>query len=233
VGSSPRIIDLRAATLEQLISAIFDESAQSFVASDSLGDGDWLEYDVDPHRQVLLLAALFRRSGELGARFPSDTIERGLWRIMGGEFSSYFTEHLWNPEVPRANRIALIDTVYHLYDDLLARRPLEAIDFRHPDFPKRRFAAIDYMVPDLLLEGGYFRDAEREDQAAIRDAFLTLFGRMLRHPSPISQYAALHGLGHLQHERGSELIDTYIAGNSDMSADQRDYAVRARVGEVL
>ena len=228
------IIDLTYATLEQLTEIVFSAERVS-PPEDATADDTrhFLEYRVDPARQVVLLTDLFRRSSTLTARYSAERIERGLWHVMGAECFDDFTAHIWNPAVSLVDRVRLIESVHGLYDGVLARYPYEPIDFTHPDRLPRRFHTIDYMVPDLLLTGERFMQGEPADRSALRHAFLSLFARLLAHPAPVAQYAGLHGLGHLAHERRSDVIDTFLERHPEISGAQRRYAMRARRGDVL
>ena len=226
------IIDLMNATLEQFIDAVFDARRES-ASTNAVDDEDDIEYRIDPGRQVVLLADLFRRSFSLPARFSSTRIERSLWHIMGAEYFGNFTAHIWNPDVSLVDRVRLIESVHGLYDDLLARYPYEDIDFAHPDRLPRRFQTIDYMAPDLLLQGAGFGRDDPGDKAAIRNAFLAAYSRLLQHPSSVAQYAGLHGLGHLKHKLRSQVIASYLERHPGLSPAQRGYATRAKRGDVL
>ena len=226
------ILDLRQATLEHLIDVIFDAGPNAALEENEDANEPF-DYRVDPARQVVLLTDLFRRSFTLTTRFPSEQIERGLWHIMGAEYFHAFTQHIWNPDVSRVDRVRLIESVYDLYDSVLARNPFEDIDFRHPDRLPRRFQTIDYMAPDLLLEGAAFVRKDPADRQAIRNAFLATYSRMLHHPSPVAKYAALHGLGHLKHPLRSQVIASYLERYPSLTPDQRGYAARAARGNVL
>ena len=226
------IIDLTNATLEQLIDTVFDPRRDSASADDEEGP-DGIEYRINPARQVVLLADLFRRSSTLPAQFPSTRIERGLWHIMGAEHFDAFAAHIWNPGVSLVDRVRLVQSVHGLYDDLLASYPYQDIDFAHPDRLPRRFQTIDYMAPELLLLGGAFARDDPGDRAAIRNAFLGTFSRLLDHPSPVAQYAGLHGLGHLKHKLGSDAIASYVERHPGLTPAQRRYAAQAQRGQVL
>jgi hypothetical protein len=226
------IIDLTNATLDTLVDAMFVEPESPATSPDS-GAGTMVELRVDPGRQILLLAELFEQSAVLDGRFAAEQIERGLWRLLGAEYADDFTAHIWNPRLPFDHRAAVVAAVYDLYDALLARRPFEAIDFCRPDRLPRRFATIDYMVPDLLLGISWMDRESPTDREAIRNAFFQTFGRLLHHPAPVAQYAALHGLGHLRHPGVSESIDHYLASDPNIPLDRRTYAERARRGDVL
>ncbi len=226
-----RVIDLTDATLEQLVEAVFRTSD---LPRDPDGNAtEWVDFRVDPTRQLVLATELFRRAGGLLDQFSTAQIERGLWRIMGGEYSELFTDHLWDPTVPLAARLGAVGAIDDLYRELLARPPYEPVDFQHPDRLPRRFETIDYMVPDLLLHAPAFVEGTEADRAAMRDAFQATFRRLLQHPAPIAQYAALHGLGHLDHSRRAPVIAAYLSQRSDLSPDQRAYAEKAQRGEVL
>jgi hypothetical protein len=224
------LIDLTTATLDEFIDAVFVVTDTEKLRADPREDR--VDFQVDAPRQVVLLAQLFRQAGTLPQRFSLEQIERGLWRIMG-EHSTDFTAHVWNPDVAFAERRPAIQTVYDLYDSLLAGRPFESIDFVHPDQLPRRFRTIDYMVPDLLLDGDYLADKRGSDRAAVRDEFFATFRRLLQHPAPVAQYAALHGLGHLKHRLRPQVIDQYLADHAELAADRRTYAEWARQGRVL
>src|SRR5262249_50362668 len=119
------------------------------------------------------------------------------------------------------------------YDQRLARYPYEDIDFDQPDATIRRFRTIDYMAPDLLLNGDQFRSQEEGPAGPIREAFFELFSRLLRHEAPVAQYAALHGLGHLRHPRRAEAILAYLGDRSWMDPEHRAYAQSAIRGDIL
>src|SRR5688572_21410294 len=93
-----RLIDLIDATLGQLVEAVFRTSD---LPRDPAGYAtEWVEFRVDPTRQVMLVTELFQHAGGLVDQFSIEQVEGGLWRLMGGEYSELFTDHLWDPEVP-------------------------------------------------------------------------------------------------------------------------------------
>lgn len=71
------------------------------------------------------------------------------------------------------------------------------------------------------------------DRRRVRGALLNVFRRLLDHPAPVAQYAALHGLGHLRSKQRVTVIDQYLAARPDMDANQREYALDARSGTLL
>ena len=228
----PVVIDLRDATIERFVRSVFDQETPEE------GRKPWyyphdVSFEIDVRRQLELLAELFRNAAALLADYSPGQIVQGLWCVMGGVHFESFTGLVWDPALPFELRRAVIGGVYGLYDQLLCAYPYHAIDFRHPDDSERPFEGIDYIAPDLLLTTPFIRDESEADQAAVRTAFLELFARLLEHPAPVAQYAALHGLGHLEHPERAATIDRYLSAHAWMDADQQHYALAARRGDVL
>ena len=226
------LIRLADASVESMVEAVFDHDVPA-EGGEPWYFGGRVRFEIDVLRQLDLLAELFRNSRSLLAGYSSDQIEQGLWCILGGAHCESFTGLVWNPALPFDPRSEVIASTYDLYGELLAQYPFEAIDFRHPDAIPRRFGTIDYMAPDLLLARPWFPQPDAKDQAEVRGSFLELFARLLAHEAPVAQYAALHGLGHLGHDDGPELIDRFLAEHPWLESDQRAYALAARCGDVL
>ncbi|HEX6806451.1 MAG TPA: hypothetical protein VF118_00605 [Gemmatimonadaceae bacterium] len=226
------LIDLRNATVEEFTTALFDHTPREELEDKPWYFADDLHFVVEPERQVANMTAVLEHAGNLIDRYSSPQIEEGLWCMIGGCWFDEFFGHAWNPSIALEPRLAAIDSIYFLYDQLLAARPFESIHFRHPDLLPRRFANIDYMVTDLMLLGRG-RDRPTADARRLRDACLRVFVRLLHHPAPVAQYSALHGLGHLNRAKGRAEIALYIAQHDDLSEDQLEYAHDAMRGDVL
>jgi hypothetical protein len=227
----PVVIKLRDATIESFVRNIFDHDTPEE------GRKAWymphdVSFEIDERHQLGLLAELFGNARVQLAGYSASKVVQGLRCMMGGVHYESFTGLVWSAALPLDRRRAVIQSVFELYDQLLAAYPYESIDFRHPD-DDRPFSGIDYGVPHLLLSEPWFRDRSEADQTSIRAAFFELFTRLLEHPAPVAQYAALHGLGHLEHPDREATIDRYLADNPWMDPDQRDYALAARRGDVL
>ncbi|HET7584323.1 MAG TPA: hypothetical protein VFK13_05415 [Gemmatimonadaceae bacterium] len=225
------IVDLRKATVAQLARAIFDHPT-----SDDL-DEAWYSGDVafaiEPERQLRLITELFHGAPVAFSDYSAEQIEAGLWCMMGGVHPELLCGLIWDRQLPFDARRELVQSIYPLYDQVLAPYPYDEIDFGNPDDSNRRFRTIDYMAPDLLLDASSFRHEDADDAALVRGAFLDLFTRLLAHDAPVAQYAALHGLGHLQHERRAAAIQQYLDSHAKLDPGQRDYAERASRGAVL
>lgn len=224
------MVNLINATVRDLAQALFDHSA-------SEGEEPWYSGDIDfriePARQLRLMADLFHHSPDHFKDYPEPQVEQGLWCMMGSLHNEAFCGLIWDPALPLPARLAVVDGIYPLYDHVLARYPYEAIGFRHPDDDLRRFRTIDYMATDLLLKAAWIPHKDEVDAAAVRTAFLGVFTNLLAHEAPVAQYAALHGLGHLDHDGRAAVIDDYLATHTWLDPEQRDYATEARRGDVL
>ena len=220
-------IDLTRATALQLADVLFDHPERGDDQPWYSGD---IDFRVDPPHQLRLLTELFQNAASLVDAFRPDQIENGLWCVMGAEHGEQFCQLIWDSSLSLAPRRALVAAIYPLYDQVLAAPPYQSIHFGQPDMLPRRYRTIDYMVPDLLLDDlGAGRSPAGEP---IRAAFLELFRRLLDHPAPVANYAALHGLGHLRIAGREALIDHYLR-TGDLSAEQRVYAEEARTGDIL
>ncbi|HKW10065.1 MAG TPA: hypothetical protein VJO33_06775 [Gemmatimonadaceae bacterium] len=193
-----------------------------------------VRFEVEPIQQLRHLTDLFSSADSLPDYGLSNAqIGEGLWCILGGAHNWAFVSLVWDPAIPIALRRATIDALFNLYDRLLAATPYEAIDFRQPDYPPRRFQTIDYMALALVVEAITPSNSTPYDRTRIRSALLSVLGRLLDHSSPVAQYAALHGLGHLRTKRRVEVIDRYLVSQPAVDGAQREYALDARAGTLL
>lgn len=139
---------------------------------------------------------------------------------------------MWDRSLPFELRGAAITALFELYDRLLAALPYESIDFRRPDSTTRRFKTIDYMGLALVVEALTPSSSNSYDRTRVRGALLDVLSRLLDHPAPVAQYAALHGLGHLKSKKRVDVIDRYMAARP-LTEAQREYALEARSGILL
>jgi len=191
-----------------------------------------VRFDVDPVQQLEHLTELFRSADSLPAYGLSNSqIEVGLWCVLGGANNWAFVSLLWDRSLPIALRSATIGALFDLYDRLLAAAPYEPLDFQNPDWPPRRFQTIDYMALALVVEAITPSNSTPYDRTRVRAALLSVLRRLVDHPAPVAQYAALHALGHLRTKKRIAVIDQYLAREHDPS--RRDYALEARTGNLL
>lgn len=213
-------IDLRHATFDGFLTAVFDHPAPG----NAEGVNPWYweseaDFLVDPARQVAHLTQLFRSAGALRQRFSTAQLEQGFW-VMGSAASEQFVEQLWNPAVPWSDRAVCVAAMEQLYADC---------------FTVATFESVDYMWPDFLAHGYDFGTRDpgvNADDARMQQALFDLFTRLLERPEPICHYAGLHGLGHLRHPGGPRAIAAYLAAHPELTPEQRRYAESAMAGAI-
>jgi hypothetical protein len=202
-------VDLRKATLDELIDFVFDHPEPS---TDSDGHREFwcwtvhLDVAIDPAHQLSLMAELFRGARVLLPRFSPAQIDQGLWFMFSGG-SEWFTALLADRDLPWAARRAVIRAIYELYDGLLTHIEVDQ---------------SGYMLWDLLL--GKFDD----DYTEIADTCFETLVRILNLPQAECQRAALHGLGHLEHVQTARVVSEYLRDQAPSDPELREYA-----GEVL
>ena len=193
-----------------------------------------VRFEVDPVQQLEHLAELFHTADALPTYGLSNAqIEDGLWCVLGGANNWQFVSLLWDRSAPLGLRHTTIGALFDLYDRLLAARPYEPIDFAHPDSTSRRFNTIDYMAQALFVEALTPSNSTAYDRTRIRAALLDVLSRLVEHPAPVAQYAALHALGHLKSKKRVAVIDRYLSARPHIGHEQREYALSARAGELL
>ena len=193
-----------------------------------------VDFDIEPAQQLRHLTDVFRSADTLAAYGLSNAqLEVGLWCVLGGAHNESFVNLVWDRSLAIGLRKATIATLFELYDRLLAASPYEPIDFRAPDRTPRRFLTIDYMALALVVEASSPSSTTAYDRARVRSALLAMLERLLDHPAPVAQYAALHALGHLATRKRLDVIDRYLAARPNLEHEQRAYALKARAGTLL
>lgn len=213
-------VDLRQASLSDLVSFIFDHSAPERDSDAETREWYWLddlEVEIDPSRQLSLLTEMFRGAARLLKQFSPEQLEQGLWFVFGPGGEDWFIRLIADPTLPWPHRKLLIESIFELYDQLLAEIDLESATF---------------MLWDLLLDQFYNSDAGNHVfPPAVEKACFNTLVRILNLPSPACQHAALHGLGHLRYPGTAEVVAAYLKTYPPTDYSLRSYAERVRAGE--
>lgn len=191
-------VDLTRATFEEFLAFIFDHDT---VEDDRAAKPEWyfrndLDVAIDPHRQVELLARLFRQADAHLPRYTPTQIEQGFWfMFLAG--AEWFMDPLWDPSIPWREREGCILAIPDLYDKL---------------FEHQAVGEAPYMLLDLLAHGFWEgRAVERAgEDDRVRQALFEACRAMLKSSSPETQRAALHGLFHLDHPEGAATIRGWL-----------------------
>ncbi|MBB4637008.1 hypothetical protein [Longimicrobium terrae] len=222
-----KTLDLRHATDEELIAFVFDHPVDP-QGSEWYWSEAWAGTDVvtDPAHVVAFLTRLFRAPEPLLDRFSTAQIDRGIWMMFGAYGNEHFRDPLWDPSIPWAERAACIAALPAFYERLLipsVRRTEERLEGW-------------FMLPDFLAfpyEGESY-SREDEDQRRVQDALFAAFLRMLYSGDASAGHAALHGIFHLRHPDGPEVVRGWLDAHPAVPAEVRAYAENALArGEVL
>jgi hypothetical protein len=205
-------IDLREATLDELIAFVFDHPEPAIGTNGSPEFWRWtvdLKVEIDPEHQMALMTELFREARALSPRFSAAQIDQGLW-FMFSTGSEWFSDLLSDRELPWAARRDAIRAIYDLYDGLLAHVAVES---------------ATYMLWDLLL------DKFEDNYTEIADTCLQTLVHILSLPRAECQAGALHGLGHLKHAQTARVVSEYLRDQAPADPDLRRYAEKVRGGD--
>ena len=223
-------IDFRGVTFDEFIRLVFDQplgkehhewfySIETDYTDEELDSGEVDDIALDPAVQVAHLTRLFAGPRESLSHLTRAQINAGFWFLACAENDS-FLQQLWNPTVPRADRLACARHIPTLYSALFLPLELDELTWMFGDFA----------VKDIYDFGSTER-FQPTDVDGMRDVFLDVFDDVLHIPDPRAWHGALHGLGHLRHPRGAELIRRFLTSQPALPSELRDYAERTLAGE--
>jgi hypothetical protein len=156
-----------------------------------------------------------------------DEIGIGLWSIADSGGAATMLA-LGDTSVPLEERLACLDLVRNLYDELFAPRCSATLGHLSEDGGRLNLTC--YMLWDIAAYGGDLGTAEGE---RIEETAIGVMEHALSMPHPACQESGLHGLGHRVArlpERVEPVIDRWL--RAEAAADERlvAYAHAARTG---
>lgn len=156
--------------------------------------------------------------------FTDEELNRGFWYLVSNGGSDMMFS-LMDPSVPFPDCLRCINAISTIHEQLFVPRCTPYLS--HLD--EKGVAPLNsicYMWWDLHPLG-----------EILNDAVLAVMERQLAIDHPALQEGALHGLGHWERhiltERVDAVIDAYLARNSNLRPELRNYALSARGGCVL
>jgi hypothetical protein len=181
-----------------------------------------LEVICDPQKICAYYVKLFRQPLFLLERFSKTQLDEGFWAIQGyAPYSCGVGRVIWDTDVPFAAREECVRSTADLFRVLLAGGLL-------PD--------TSWMWWDSLCFAWHcgIRDRERGgEDLRMQDVMFETLAVILRLDSEPCQIAALHGLGHLHNPGTVALVHAFIAEHPTLSAETKEYALRAAKFDVL
>lgn len=153
--------------------------------------------------------------------YSADELEQGFWAIMSGNLDCGVNPVIWDDTVPLEIRESVVRSIYTLYKDFFASHPLETADNMWWDS-----LAYDWHC-DLRARSNGGEDL------SMQDVMFEVLVKILDLPQTHTQYAALHGLGHLHHPETQQHIRAWLASNAQLDAERIEYAHSASRFEVM
>jgi hypothetical protein len=199
------IIDLNKYSFGQWVKFVFDHP---------VSDPEWYwneEWEGDHNLVLEYSIRLFRNPGFLLEDYSPEQIEQGFWFLMGPAGEMY--RWIWDEEIDWLLRRECIISMVDVFEKLFAQNPLNNENC--------------YMWWDHL------RNFEDNPDLKVREVMLEALSRVLKIESHECQISALHGLGHLEHERKREVIEEYLDSHPGIDAGTKEYALAAIEGRVL
>ena len=212
--------DISEYSFEQFVSFIFAHEPSA----------DWnkrkpwylrLEVTYDPRKVCARYVRLFRQPSFLRERFSKAQLEEGFWAIHGGALHCAVSRVIWDTDVPFAEREECVRSMQGLFSLLFATEPLET---------------SSNMWWDSLCYDWHSGNRDRErggEDLRMQNIMFETLAAVLRLDSESCQVAALHGLGHLNHPGTAALVHTFIAEHPALTAQTKEYALRAAKFDVL
>jgi hypothetical protein len=143
--------------------------------------------------------------------YSDEQLNQGLWAVFGAAISC--ERFCLDPRVDTSLRTDAIESMYIPFRDFAAHRPVEAV---RESFYFMWWDAIlfnTFFEDDLTTDDGRSRrdyGALPEDRKLMGEVILRTLLKILALDHQGCQWCALHGLGHLNHPSGAEIVQAYL-----------------------
>jgi hypothetical protein len=165
------------------------------------------EFECVPEKVIAYYTRLFLDPGPLD-RYDDDRLDQGFWFVVSWQLG----EWIWEDDIPLLLRADCIGAMPTFFRKFFLARPLD--DSCH-------------MWWDHLRAFGESPDP------VIVEATLQALEQVLELPARHCHESALHGLGHLEHERKETIIRAFLRRHPDLDDSLVRYAEEAIAGKVL
>jgi hypothetical protein len=241
--------DLSALTYPQFLAFFFDRPIV----------GDENEYDLfrsgidrfvasNPVAVVAHVRAMCCNFSDLTKVYSHEQLDQGLWAVFGAGISC--ERFLFDPAVDLRLRVDCIESMYLPFRDVVARATIDKRDsfywmwwdmilhsFWH-EADKFDYASISGGSKQILetmrqraLEFDYAGLSEENKQ--ILEAMYQTLLKTLVLEHPVCQWSALHGLGHLHHPLGPEIVQGYLdVHQGELSKEDVQWIEACRDGQI-
>jgi hypothetical protein len=168
-----------------------------------------------------------RGFSELTKVYSHEELNQGLWAIFGAGISC--EQFLFDPAVDAVLRIECIESMHLPFRDVVAHSAIGKQDsfyWMWWDMILHTFWHIYYSIDDnyhkLSIEG-----------KQMLDAMCQTLAKILALDHPACQWSALHGLGHLHHPLGREVVQRYLdAHRNELTVEDLQWVEACRDGAI-
>ena len=180
---------------------------------------NWIEGD--PERLLSFYQQYFEQSDRLLEQHSTQQLDNILHFILG-HYHYGIKALTYDSRLNFASRQAAINAIYDLYAKLLIDDPIEY--HRHMLWDDLAFS---YTSVSFAY---YFKE---EEQRPLQDVMFETLAKILDIDNRGCQFAALHGLNHLQHPKTETLIRQYMASHDDLTEDDIEFAEACISGNIM
>lgn len=188
---------------------------------------DFVPPKLNSETQVLYARQIFKNAEAYAKTFTERQFCLGLTYLINPAASWHCYSYL-EPSVDEAVRLSVFDSMYDVFSFVFNQRCREAVSNR-ADLSSATYGYMCYMWWDVFPRHGVPFEAHlQETDRAIQ----RLLAKQLTLQSVACKESALHGLGHW-HAAFSDFVEKTIAGASlEIPESLKEYAKRARIGDV-
>jgi len=178
---------------------------------------------------VAYLRRLCAESGTLLAGYSNRQLRDGLWYILDSSNSNTVWSMI-DPDVPLAERVKTVESIYLLYKNCFLERCDSALSHLS-EAQANPLNAICYMLWDVAP---LTHAAGQKEKSGIVAPCFEVMRKALLLPNDACRESALHGLGHSKYDYPAEVkaIITSFLASKDLRPELRRYAEAAAEGMV-
>jgi hypothetical protein len=173
----------------------------------------------------------FENGGSVLARFTDDQVANGLDELLMISIPNVIEPY--PKDIELALRERFMRSTVTLFSEVLLPR-CERMLRADPDAARR--SKLDYVMFMFWDTLEIKKDPDCPGIGQVHEAGLESLEKILHLPNDLTQFAALHGLGHAARsypKKAAAIIDRWLATKPVFGPGMLEYAQQARTGEVL
>ena len=221
--------DLSQLTYQEWLTYLFDRPVGDQVFWEEIDQYDSWRDLAEPATIVQHLQRTCLEHKAILKTYSREQVDQGLWWILC-ESLFHCGRTLFDATVKLDLRSQCIESMYHVYSDVVATTEGDAQDtvyWMWWDFVGREDEEWQFGKPEV--------DRLSEDRRQIAEVIIRTLAKILELPNKRCQWAALHGLGHLDHQpKAREIVQSYLdVHGPELSDDDRKWVQACREGKIM